>query len=54
MSIVDRNPMRAARKPDGNAASSVPAAYEALSTPAEAFESPRSSAYPGSSGVIAA
>ncbi len=53
-SIACRDPIRAARKPEGSAATSVPAAYEALSTPAAVFDSPRSSAYSGSSGVIAA
>ena len=32
----------------------MPAAYDALSTPAAVFESPRSSEYSGSSGAIAA
>ena len=52
-STVARTPTRAARIPAGIAPTSVPAAYVASRIPAPVFEMPCSSAYVGSSGVIA-
>ena len=52
-SRVGRGPTRAAIRPAGSEAVRVPAAKAPERTPAEAFDSPRSSAYEGRSGVIA-